>query len=362
MNIIQVSAAQIMQSARSHLRLPALAQDHQLEDIFLAAVLRRQAGFQCPCSPALLASTLRQSLAHLTQSPSRDILDERIEAALEMLCVVGDLLELENVTSMDSNVKGTWVFAAPPTFVIHPSKEKFFILGITHDDLSPLPDSLGRRLQYSGFVRFLVPENGENLQETLLQLGLRELSWNAWHKLPKHKTAQDFLTQMQQKLDQQPACGAIPEIEILDPDLSTRSYKKRWTIPKKHTGKYVARRPQEYGAALWGYTELADGAPVRFLDLPLKNVRFRGCDTAWHLQLAIDHCRRSPQTYRCRRIGDEMLLEFFMPLPMWAQRKLAVIGRQAEQPNCLFAYYVPVSEAVEEERFLQEQLWLSREN
>ncbi len=363
MSITEISASQLINASRDYFGLPALAQEaSSLDDIFLAASLRRQAGFQCPCSPTLLAATLCQSLNQLIENLPADALRERIDAVLEMLAVVGDILELQNVTTMDSNVKGTWVFAAPPAFVAHPSGEKIFILGIARDELSPLPETLSSRLQYAGFIRFLVPESGENLKKPLVQLGLREISWSAWHKLPKRETAQEFLRQMQQRLDQQSPCGSIADLQILDPDLSTRSYRKRWTVPKKHTGKFVARRPQEYGSDLWGYVELADGEPIRFLDLPLKNARFRGCDVAWHLQLAIDRCRGSGQTYRSRRIGDEMLLEFFMPLPMWAQRKLAIIGRQVEQPNCLFAYHVPVEEAIEEERFLQEQLWLSREN
>jgi hypothetical protein len=94
-------------------------------EVYLAAALRRLAGYLCPCSPKTLISTLVESHNHLT--PSNEDFRERVEHAVDGLVVAGDLLELTNVSTIDESVRQTWVFAAPPAFVARPSGSVFLV-------------------------------------------------------------------------------------------------------------------------------------------------------------------------------------------------------------------------------------------
>ena len=135
-------------------------------------------------------------------------------------------------------------------------------------------------------------------------------------------------------------------------------YKGCWVAPKRETGCYVARRPQAYGAPLWGLALLVEGALQKFLDFPFRRDKWRGSDFARHLQMAIDSCRGSPQKYRRRRTVKGTCLDFFSPVPLWAERRLAIIGRPAERERCLFSYQIPDAELAAEEKFLQTHLWI----
>jgi len=125
------------------------------------------------------------------------------------------------------------------------------------------------------------------------------------------------------------------------------------------SGTFVARRPQAYGAPIWGFALLDHGALARFLDLPLKGFRWRGCDAAWHLQAAIDHCRGVPQRYRRRPATAGAYFDFFSPLPLWAERHLAIVGQPAARQQSLFTYFIAEDDLVAEEEFLQRRLWLN---
>jgi hypothetical protein len=78
------------------------------------------------------------------------------------------------------------------------------------------------------------------------------------------------------------------------------------------------------------------------------------------LQIAIDSSRGSPQRYRRSGVPNGVRLDFFSPLPLWVQRRLAIMGRPAPAEKCLFSYLIPEREATDEEVFLQERLWLKR--
>lgn len=356
MVIEEISAEAVLQASREMLGLPAL-RDNAIDDVMLAASVRRAAGIFCPCSPSTLVSTVRESLQYLTDD--NEELARRISETVEGLIIGGDLLELSQVTTDDPNVKGTWVFAAPPGFVTRPNGG-IFILGIVPDEASPLPVSLSARIEYEGYGRVLTPHPGENLPPMLIELGLLELSESVWIKTPKQEKATDFRDGIFRQLTAQPPSGAIEDISILDPARKVDYYLGRWTNPKKESGNYVARRPQAYGAPLWGVANLTDGVVTKFLDFPLKGGRWRGCDEAWHLQMAIDHCRGTPQLYRRVEISDAVRLDFFSPLPLWAQRRLALLGRPVPPERCLISYAIPEREVTAEEAFLQERIWLAR--
>jgi hypothetical protein len=355
MVITQVSAKEVRRSSREVLGLPA-SSDGVIDDAMLAASLRRAAGILCPCSLSTLVTAVLESLQYLFDDS--DAMAERIAAAAEGLIIAGDLLELNQVTIDDPTAKSTWVFSAPPGFIVRPSGS-IFVVGIVPDETAPLPPSLNSRIAYEGFARLITPQPPEDLQSVLHELGLRELSTSAWLKRPKTESAAALRDSMLRRLAEQPPSGAIADISILDPVRNVDYYSGRWINPTHESGNYVARRPQAYGAALWGLANLMDGDVTGFLDFPLKGTRWRGCDMAWYLQMAIDHCRGTPQLYRRRTSTGGACLDFFSPLPLWAHRRFAVLGRPAPREKCLLSYWIPERELASEEIFLQERLWLA---
>lgn len=355
MVITEVSAKEVMRASREALGLPATSQA-VIDDAMLAAALRRAAGILCPCSLSTLVAAVLESLQYLFADS--DAMAERVAVAAEGLIIGGDLLELSQVTTDDPAAKGTWVFSAPPGFIVRPSG-RVFLIGIVPDETTPLPASLNARVAYEGFARHLTPQPSEDLPSVLGELGLRELSMSAWLKAPKAESAAALRDGMLRRLGEQPTSGAIADISILDPVRGVDYYSGRWVNPTHESGDYVARRPQAYGAPLWGLANLVDGNVTRFLDLPLKGTRWRGCDMAWYLQMAIDHCRQTPQKYRLRMTAGGACLDFFSPLPLWAHRRFAVLGRPVPREKCLISYWIPERELASEETFLQERLWLA---
>jgi hypothetical protein len=351
--IRQFSAKEVLTTSREQLGLPASS---AIDDTLIAALLRRAAGIHCPCSLSTLTVAVTESLAYLADADSK--LEERVNAAAEGLIVIGDFLELSQVTVDDPNAKGTWAFAAPPGFIVRPGGS-IFLIGIAPDEATPLPASLSSRMEYHGLARVLVPGQGENLQSILLELGLREVSASAWLKAPKAERADQMVQSLLRRLSEQPPSGAIAELSILLSDRPVDYYSGRWTAAENHTGKFVARRPQAYGAALWGFASLENGNVLQYLDFPLKGTRWRGCDVAWHLQMAIDQSHGTPQKYRKRLDAGGTYLDFFSPIPLWAQRRLCVVGRSAPAERCLLSYWVPERESAAEEDYLRRHLWLT---
>lgn len=354
--IAQISADEVVRSSREALGLP-LAPSTGFDDAMLAASLRRAAGSLCPCSPSTLVNVVLESFRHLCKADGD--MRERLDGAAEALVVGGDLLELNQVTTDDPEVKGTWVFSAPPSFVVRPGGS-IFLIGLASDEITPLPASLSARITYEGHARVLTPEPTEALPAVLRDLGLGELSMSAWLKAPKVESASELRDSMLRRLEGQPPSGTVADVSILHSTRGVGYYSGRWDPPGSESGNYVARRPQAHGAPLWGFAKLADGVVVKFLDFPLPGTRWRGCDVAWHLQMALDHTRGIPQLYRCRRDSTGACLDFFSPLPLWAQRRLAVLGRPATREKCLFSYWIPERELASEEAFLQQRLWLAK--
>ena len=115
-------------------------------------------------------------------------------------------------------------------------------------------------------------------------------------------------------------------------------------------------------AALWGLVQLIDGNAAKFLDFPTKATRWRGCDEAWHCQMSIDARRGTPQRYRVRPGPNGAFLDFFSPIPGWAERRLAVVGESSPASKCLFSYHVEQDDLSSEEEFLKRRLWLVRDD
>jgi hypothetical protein len=354
MVIQQIEVVDVVTNSRRALALPGKSDVH--DAVFLAALIRRAAAIVCPCSASTLERTVLESLDRLSENPER--LADDVEIAVEKAMIAGDLLEFSQVATDDPNAKGTWLFAAPPAFVARPSGS-IFLLGVTPEEPSPLPPSLNCRIVFERHYRIVHPDPSENLSQTFRELGLLELSERSWLKFPREETAYDFRGRLERELNAQVASGDVPELSILDSARDPTYYKGRWVTPKRETGYFVARRPQAYGAPLWGLALLAEGVLQKFLDFPPRRSKFRGSDFAWHLQMAMDSCRGSPQKYRRRTTPAGRCLDFFSPLPLWAERRLAIIGRSAERDRCLFSYQISDAELAAEEEFLQKRLWLA---
>jgi len=330
-------------------------QDAAIDRAFLAALLRHTAGIYCPCSAATLRAAALESLQYLSEDGELAL---KIADAIEGLVVGGDLLELNQVTTDDLSARGTWLFAAPPSFIMRPSGS-IFLTGIVADRDTYLPSELMSRIHHDGYTRAIMAAPDEGLPEDLTALGLQKLVEENWLKLPKAQKAEELRDAIAGKLRTQQRSGDIPDLQIIDPSRPVTYYPGRWAKPRRQSGLFVARRPQEYGAPIWCAVELEDGQPRRLLDFPAPRSRWRGCDEAWRLQMAIDRTNGAPQVYRMRAASEYAFLDFFSPLPLWAERRLMLVGRHEEPEKCLLSYRVRSSELAGEEEFLQKHLWLA---
>jgi len=335
--------------------LPRVNEKH-LDEPLLAALIRRAAGFLCPCSRTTVAASVVESLEFLCDQP--ETLRDRVDAAIESLIAFGDLLELNQVTIDDPNAKGTWIFAAPPGFVKLRSGT-VLLLGISRDESMPLPSELSEQVMYNRFAR-LLPIGDKGQSAALAALGLTAHTEEAWARQPPTTTPQALVEKLGSKLSSIPASGDLPELTFVRSDSDVRYYRGRWGAPRNETGMFIGRRPQEFGReARWGVVQLTNGVSGKFLDLPTRP-RWRGCDEAWYIQMALDASRRTPQEYRVRAGNDGVHLDFFSPVPSWAERRLAIVGEPAPREKCLFSYRVPQSELKAQEEYLQKNLWLVR--
>ena len=322
----------------------------------IAGALRRAAGFLCPCTaPTLIRGVVR---------PLRGLVDDLekikdlVEETLEGMIAHGDILEHRDIEGDPGDGPSSFLYAAPAGFIARESGA-LILLGVASDQSSVLPDELEARVQHVNHVRRLSPRLGEDLRSELLQLGLIGISYNGWLKSPRRETCAQYLARHDRLLDAAQVSHDVPGLLLLDPTRSVRYYRGRWAEPRDQSGRFVARRSQAYGADLWCYLQMRDGNPERLTDLPVGGSRWRGCDEAWYLQMAIDAQRGEPQRFRLRPgPEDTWVLEFFSPVPMWARRRWDAVGELVSASGCLFAYRLAEAELAEEMRFAREALWL----
>jgi len=321
----------------------------------LAALVRLAASFLAPCSPRILTHLVSKCIQGL--HPADDDVLPRIADAVDGLTSYGDLLEVAEETEVGSTLP--LLHLAPPSFIRRQSG-MIFLVGIAPDRVSPLPEGMLRRIRNVGHTRRLVPNDAENLAETLEGNGLLMLPESIWMRAPRrpmdpHAFAQDWAA----KLERAVTSGDVAGLTVLDPERSPDFYKGRWVEPGRLAGRFVGRRQQRYGADLWCYVQLEDGRPVRLLDF--ISGEWRGCDQAWHLQMAIDALRGKRQRYRVEvdeGAPGHAVLTFFSPLPSWASRRLDILGDSVTPRRGLLTYRLHMDELAEERRFLETRLWL----
>jgi len=324
----------------------------------IAGAIRRLAGFLCPCTAITLTRRIVRPLLGLVDD--LDAIKERVEAIIEAVIAHGDLLEEQEFREGQAAGSATLLYAAPPSFVFRESGAAI-LLGIASDQLSALPDNLEDRIEYTNHVRKLLSERDEDLRNELTQLGLIELSYQKWLKQPSSEPPTQHISKLDALLKSAPLSGEILGLSILNPESSVRFYPRRWTEPKALSGMFVGRRPQAYGAPIWCYVELQKGNPLKVVDFPLKGSKWRGCDEAWRLQLAIDYIRGNPQLFRVRHgPSNSRVIDFFSPIPMWARRRWDALGEPVDSSGCLFSYKFGEDESEEEIGFLTQYLWLAQ--
>lgn len=329
--------------------------ENVVSDQLLAGLLRRCAGIHCPCSRVTLRKSILECLQNLTEE--EEISSERVDETIEGLIVGGDLLELNDIVVEDSKASGTWVFAAPPSFVVRKNGD-IFLFGIVSDQDAFLPSYLSKLITFNRYTRVIASQPDLDTPLELREQGLQQISEEAWLKCPTPESAQSLIDRFEGFLYDQPPAGHISDLRILDRERPVSYYKGRWTSPKSQSGIYIARRPREFGTPIWCLTSMDNGEVTRFLDLPHDNTRWRGCDVAWHLQMAIDSLRGLPQQYRRTVVEKEIRIDFFSPIPQWFQRRLMLFGRQVDSDRSLLSYLLKPADAQTEEKLLQQSLWL----
>jgi len=321
----------------------------------IACALRRVSSFLCPCAASTLVRGVIRPLQGLVNNLAT--LKDVVESTLEAMVAHGDFIEQFEVGGCTEYGTRRLLYAAPPSFILRQSGLAI-LLGIASDQLSVLPDDLEARIEYITHIRRLVPLSGQDLRAELSQLGLIELSYEKWLRQPPVESPGQHVSRFNQLLDVAPPSIEIPGLSLLDPTRPVRYYPGRWVELANHSGRYVGRRAQAYGADLWCYVEVERGTPIRFVDLPHKNSVWRGCDEAWRLQAAIDHDHGTPQMFRLRSgPRGTRVIDLFSPVPMWARRRWDAVGEPVESSGCLFSYKFGVDEVLEEVDFLKDKLW-----
>jgi len=349
-----ITPQQVLQGCRNALGIE-LEKEGILDDQLLAGLIRRNAGINCPCSKTKLRASLLECLKSL--SDDEDKLRNRVDNVIEGLIIGGDLQEINEMVSENTKQSGTWIYTSPPCF-INRGNGNFYILGIVPDHDNFLTSSLADQIIYDGYIRSIRSNSDQDIPYELKEQGLQELSEKAWLKCPTYEDAKSLFNRYSKKLLDQPPSGNINELAILDSEKPVDFYKGRWTASTNKSGIYIARRPQEYGAAIWCLVKLNRGVSSHLLDLPIEQSRWRDCDRAWHIQMAIDYNRGIPQRYRRTLYNEEIRLDFFSPLPLWFIRRLMIFGRSVPKEKCLFSYVLPRKEAEKEEQYLKQSLWV----
>lgn len=335
-------------------RALALSQSQSTPEAIAAQALRRAVSVLAPCSRAEALRFARQPLAGLLSQS-----DNWFEALLDGLIAYGDVLE---VTPQDEDTWRTGKLVlrpAPPSFVRRANGD-LIVLGVAGDQPTALLGELGEMLEHRGTLRTLRHPLPAGTIELLKALGLIELAESAWLRAPVTASARSHSDQTRSEfLKTEVATAPLKGLSILDPEASVKFYNGRWRAPiASDSGVYVARREQLFGLRSWCLVELEEGEPKRLQDLIASGDQERPCDLAWRIQAAFDASTGRPQLVRPARTDDAVTLEFFSPLPAFAERRLAIKGEKSSRSGCLFAYALVPAAAAGELAALSEKLWL----
>jgi len=317
----------------------------------LSGLVRRAASVLAPCSPRVIRQRVVDGLQGLVSDD--EAMGENVDSVIESLTAYGDLVELP---APEEQNEALLLYATPPTFV-ETAPGVVYLLGIPLDGTDVLPSSLAARVEYRRHTRRIRFDPSEKLPALLARLGLHGLPEGLWFKPPRKQSPADLVAQYDEQLRKTSSKGDVTDLEILDTSRPVGFYKGRWRPPGKSNGRFVARREQRYGARQWCYVELRDGVSERLLDL--RSGDLRGCDIAWHLQLALDKIAGTPQQFSAELIADDCVaIRLFGPLPAWWLRRWDVLGVPVRTSGCLFAYELSYAQYENDLPRLMNELWL----
>jgi hypothetical protein len=357
MGVESLSRIQAAQRCVEHLGLDGEAVDLNSPEA-LAGALRRAASFSCPTTPSRLIGAVEKTARELVDD--HDALREQLAALLEAMIGYGDLLEFRG---RDEGLgTGIELYLGPPAFVRRQSGS-FLLLGIRPEAAPLVGEEAVPLIDYERHVRSVKAQPDVDVEELLLASGLREISPDTWLRSPRLADPQSVIDDYNTRLAVAGPAGEIDGLRVLDPATSVTFYRGRWRPPAtSDNGRFVARRPQAYGADLWCYAEVAAGATTRLLDLPLHARLNRGCDEAWWLQAALDAVSGDPQVLRVRRARRDTefgVIDVFSPIPRWLQRRWDSLATPTRSAGALFSYSFAAEEVEEEVIFATQMLWLS---
>lgn len=329
----------------------------ELPAVLVASVLRRIAATACPCAREVLVGNAVDAFAGLGEIEAIKL---RVREVLDSLVVIGDLLELGGSTSLPGVMAEDWLYCAPPTFVIRDGS--ILLLGIEPEDQASLPASLRDQVIRQREWRYLQVDGDEEvIGGQLRTAGYLEISKVAWMRLPKNQTAEVFLDSVIRRLNEEGGQGALEGLQVYGSTNEVKRFASRLTSPLGRSGYHIGRRPQAFGAPIWVFVELDQGQPIRFLDLPWRGGRFRGCDHGWRIQSALDVQAGRPQTYRVVQLeGDLDRYEFLSPVPLWIERRLKIEGEWTQAKHALFAYTLGRHSGHDVNAMVQSYMWFKQ--
>jgi hypothetical protein len=318
-----------------------------------AQALRRAVSALAPCSRTEALRFARQPLAGILA-----VEDEWFEDILDSLIAYGDVLE---VTPQDEDAwrTGKLVLRPPPPSFVRRSSGDLIILGVAGDQPTALLGEWADRLEHQGPLRTLRQPLPSGTVDFLKSLGLVELPEAIWLRAPATASAQTYSERSRDEVLRMPLAPApLDGLSLIDPSGPVTFYSGRWRPPvPSDSDVFVARRQQAFGLRPWCLVELERGEPRRLQDLVATDNRERPCDLAWRIQAAFDASAGRPQQVRSAKAVEVVKLEFFSPLPAFAERRLAIKGEKSAR-GCLFTYSVPSAVAAHELAALSEKLWL----
>jgi hypothetical protein len=354
MDVKRAEPAQVAESAVRALDLSDAGVDLFAPEA-LAASVRRAASFLCPTTRWRIIQSVLEVLDGLPGWSEATRTD--LEAMLDSLVGYGDLLELP---ASASDSAGRQIFLGPPCFVARESGS-CLLVGVRPDGAALVGDELSALIEYERHARIIRPDGSMDIADMLAATDLRELSPAQWLQGPREATASVIVDDHLRRLQAAGPCGDIENLKIIDTSAPVTYYRGRWRpVASGDDGYYVGRRPQAFGADLWCFAAISGGHPVRLIDLPLGMSLAPAADEAWRLQAALDALADHPQRVRVRDGAGTPGLDFFSPLPSWAQRHLDVAGKPLlRSAGALFSYAVPREDVHEELRFLRDMLWMT---
>jgi len=324
-----------------------------VEDLSLISqALRRAVVFLAPCSSATLVQAVTDSLRGLLHHESSD-LKVLVRDVLSQLCSVSDILEL---APPDSNHHDSqrFLWSAPPSFVTT-FHNRIYLLGSKGDSITHIPDDLRRKVQYSEGVRFLASNTGV-IENELIEYGLHRITPKDWVRRPADATPEDFLKSPLAKLARQR--DSVQDISLLSGH--GQYYKSRWQTPSPNcTGRFVARRPQRFGADRWCLAQAVSGEITHLCDVVGTHNRERPCDRGWMLQYALAAKSGSPERYRIDHTDRVCRLSLFFPLPNWAEKLILLSADRVEAKNALICFEISGSAKGQIIELLERGLWMA---